>query len=148
MPLLIDHIDAIARKKQRDVLFVEFFNVNEGDATADDDDPFDRRFNVDWEAHPGRAEVIAWLDEHHIGWQQCGKVACLHMMIPYLGDLYIDLPYEQSLAEYRALEAFLENLDGTMRLPGVRFCYQPLARAMKNAHHDEPGFWEKWAEGF
>jgi hypothetical protein len=23
-----------------------------------------------------------------------------------------------------------------------------LSTAMKNAHHDEPGFWERWAENF
>jgi len=32
MPQMIEHIDAIARRKQRDVLFVTFFDDPSGDA--------------------------------------------------------------------------------------------------------------------
>jgi len=35
-----------------------------------------------------------------------------------------------------------------MKIDGVVFCYLPLEMAMKNAHHDEPGFWDRWAENF
>jgi hypothetical protein len=30
----------------------------------------------------------------------------------------------------------------------VRFTLYTLAYCMKNAHHDEPGFWERWADMF
>jgi hypothetical protein len=35
-----------------------------------------------------------------------------------------------------------------MRHDGVRFYAMSLDHAMDNAEHDEPGFWERWAEGF
>jgi hypothetical protein len=35
-----------------------------------------------------------------------------------------------------------------MKFEGAKFCYLPLAVAMENAHHDEPGFWDRWAENF
>jgi hypothetical protein len=37
---------------------------------------------------------------------------------------------------------------GTMRYENIRSYYLPLEVAMKNAYHDEPGFWERWAEDF
>lgn len=69
-------------------------------------------------------------------------------MLPYRGQIYVDVPYDDSLPEYRKLADFLENPDGSARLPNAIFCYLPLEKAMENAHHDEPGFWEKWAENF
>ena len=35
-----------------------------------------------------------------------------------------------------------------MRNEQVQFFYLPLEHAMRNAHHDEPGFWDKWADNF
>jgi hypothetical protein len=35
-----------------------------------------------------------------------------------------------------------------MKLSGVLFYCLPLELPLKNAHYDEPGFWEKWAEDF
>jgi hypothetical protein len=69
-------------------------------------------------------------------------------MAPYLGQVYIDVPYDESLSEYRELRDYLEHPDGTMRHDGVRFYAMPLDYAMQNAAHDEPGFWERWAEDF
>jgi len=46
------------------------------------------------------------------------------------------------------VQAFLEYPDGTMRFDDVKFYVVPLQDPMKNAHHDEPGFWERWAENF
>jgi hypothetical protein len=69
-------------------------------------------------------------------------------MGPYLGQVYLDVPYDESLPEYCVLRDYLEHPDGTMRHAGVRFCVMPLDYAMRNAEHDEPGFWERWADGF
>lgn len=41
---------------------------------------------------------------------------------------------------YQALEAFLENPDGSMRIPGTAFWLLSLDLAMKNVEHDEPGY--------
>jgi hypothetical protein len=43
---------------------------------------------------------------------------------------------------------YLEYPDGTMRFKNVCFYALSLEIAMQNAHHDAPGFWEKWAENF
>jgi hypothetical protein len=65
---------------------------------------------------------------------------------PYTGMIYIDLPRDNTDPLYRQLQNYLENEDGSMRDNDVRFCLLSLATALKNAHHDETGFWEAWAE--
>ncbi len=60
----------------------------------------------------------------------------------YFGQLYIDVPYDRNNPDYQKLEAMLENADGTSKTPGVIFCYLPLKDAIKNAHHDAPGYWD------
>lgn len=141
MPMLIEHLDAIARKKGRDVLFLDF-PVETGD------DPFDA-FDVDWGNIPIRQQVIAWLDQNQIDWYMCGHFANENTMGgEYQGRIYIDVPFDTNNPIYQKLSDYLETPEGEMKLPGVKFCYLPLEKAMKNAHHDEPGFWEKWAENF
>lgn len=119
MPALIEHIDAIARSKQRDLLYLEF------------------------DAHAGRAQVLAWLDLHGMPWQECGPFCDGSGMQSYRGQVYIEVPYDESLPQYRELRDYLEHADGSMRQDGVRFYAMPLSMAMRNVHHDEPGFWEE-----
>lgn len=59
MPMLIEHIDAIARKKQRDVLYVTFHPRKTSNT-----DQWDRP-SYDWEQDPIRETVCKWLTEHH-----------------------------------------------------------------------------------
>lgn len=140
MPMLIEHIDAIARKKQRNVLYVIFHPTR---SIGDDIFP-----PYDWSHDPIRETVCNWLTEHHITWKECGGIACENAMYPYRGQIYLDVPYDENDPEYKLVRDYLENSDGSMRFETVIFCYLPLATAMENAHHDEPGFWEKWAEDF
>lgn len=134
MPQLIAHIDAIARQKQRGVLYIVFRTIGRP------------RANTNWEKHSSRKAIVQWLKEKGIPWQPCAGIANVNLLDSYRGQVYIDLPFDRTLPEYIELEAFLENPDGTMRLPGAIFGYLPLEYAMKNAHHDEPGFWERWVE--
>ena len=60
----------------------------------------------------------------------------------------MDVPFDDNDPVYVLVRDYLENPDGSMRFETVVLCYLPLAIAMENAHHDEPGFWEKWAEDF
>ncbi|HDR9032400.1 TPA: hypothetical protein QDB14_006722 [Burkholderia vietnamiensis] len=69
-------------------------------------------------------------------------------MRSYGGSIYIDLPFDRDDATYRALEAFLEHPDGSLRFPHMRFLVIDLDYARKNAPHDEPGFWDRWADNF
>ncbi|TCF97861.1 hypothetical protein BZM26_28950 [Paraburkholderia strydomiana] len=66
----------------------------------------------------------------------------------YAGEVFIDVPYDEADPMYQKVQAFLEFPDGTMRFDDVRFWIVFLEHAMKNARHDEPGFWERWAENF
>lgn len=137
MPQLIEHIDAIARQKQRDVLFIQF------------NDPSDSEdWLYDGESSASRQEIIQWLNNNQIIWQPCSGVANENCMMSYAGQIYIDVPFGVADPVYQRVLGHLENPDGSMRLPGVLFCALKLQTAMKNAHHDEPGFWERWAENF
>ena len=69
-------------------------------------------------------------------------------MRSYAGEIFIDVPFDETDSQYRKLQAFLEHADGTSRFDDVRFFVVSLALAMKNAHHDEPGFWDRWADHF
>jgi len=137
MPRLIEHIDAIARRKQRDVLYLAFFDVGS-----------DEKRPGNWRENPTRAQVIAWMDSQGYGWQPCGEFARENAMQSYRGSIYLDVPFDLADPAYQALAAFLEHPDGTPRLPGMKFWAVSLELAMKSAHHDAPGFWERWAEEF
>ena len=153
MPLLLEHIDAIARQIQRGVLYLEFHPLARApqageNLSAQDVWAWKTMPDSAWQALPIRQQVIDWLDAQGIGWQPCGHFADVGLMMGYRGQLYIDLPYDQSLPSYQALEAFLENPDGTMRYREALFFYCSLEEASKNATHDAPGFWARWAENF
>ena len=143
MPLLIEHIDAIARKKRRDVLFLEFFDPKDRPNQIDG-----RPSHFDWESSTGRQTVIAWLNGNQVGWQLCGAFADTTAMASYAGQIYIDVLFVDADPLYQKLLGYLEFPDGSTRLPGVWLFALELHVAMKNAHHDEPGFWARWAETF
>ena len=152
MPMLIEHIDAIARKKQRDVLYVTFEapKPESGLTSETEEDEEELRWflKFDWEHDPMRQQVCEWLTDQHICWFPCGYVASEHSMGRYQGQIYIDVPFDETDPTYQRLQGYLEHPDGSMRFPTVKFWYLPLEKAMENAHHDEPGFWEAWAENF
>jgi hypothetical protein len=140
MPQILSHIDAIARREGRGVLFVTFGI-----------DTLNMSFPVeipDWREMPIRKQVIEWLDVNNYSWEACAEIASENFMVAYLGTIYIKVPYDDQNPEYQKLQNYLETPTGTMRFDKVIFNYLPLTIAMKNAHHDAPGFWEKWAETF
>ena len=131
MPVLLEHIDAIARKKQRDVLFVRFNDPEtQASVSAKLTAP-----PVHWRELPIRQNLIAWLDSNQIEWDLCGQI-------------YIDVPFDPSLPQCQRVLNFLEYPDGTFRFPEAELCCLRLEIAMQNAEHDEPGFWERKADSF
>lgn len=136
MPQLIDFIDKIARDKQRGVLFLMF-------SAAPCTKPTEYEPADDYEAHGSRQAILQWCRGNGIRVVPCGGVASENFMEGYSGQLYLDVPYDEQDPVYQALDAYLCHPDGTSRFPDVMFCYLPLEVAMKNAHHDEPGFWQR-----
>ncbi len=134
MPQLIEHVDAIARRLGRDVLFVEFGQPDPGSAS------------VAYQDDPSRHALLAWLDANAIAWAPAGAIASETRLDSYRGQIYIGLPYEESDPRYCQLRDHLENPDGTMRDSHVTFYVISLQLANMNVHHDEPGFWERWGE--
>ena len=135
MAIIVEHIDKIAREKQRDVLFVAF----EGEKFKH------RRYQT----YKERDEFIEYLQNNYINYDVCDYAARDDVWWDgYRGQLYIDVPFDKENEQYRLLERYLENEDGTPKMEGGMFYYLPLEIAMKNAHHDEPGYWEKRAEDF
>lgn len=132
---LIQNIDAIARQKQRAVLYVEFHPQ-----TDDFEDQFS--YEYEYENDTERQTFLDWLQQHGIAWQCCAHVASECGFESYLGQIYIDLAMDDNDPLYCQLRDHLEFPDGTWRDPNKRFYYLPLDIAMRNAHHDEPGFWE------
>lgn len=143
--MLIEHIDAIARQKQRDVLYVVF---NSPASDNKDEKEILGQADLEWETLPIRQQIIDWLNAQGIGWKPCGHFADVNLMMGYRGRLYIDLPFDKSLPAFQALTAFLELPDGSMRFPEATLFYCPLDKAMENAAHDEPRFWARLAENF
>lgn len=80
MPRQLKFIDAIAREKQRDVLFIAF------------------RSKADWRKNPRRQRVCQWLIEHQIAWEDCGPFADECCMRSYEGQIYVDVPYDVSIS--------------------------------------------------
>lgn len=135
MPQQLEHIDAIARKLNRDVLYLEFLKAQ-------------RPHHVDYRSLESRSCIMQWLDREGIEWRECGQVASETVMRSYAGEIFIDVLFNEADDRYRKVQAFLEYPDGSMRFEDVRFYVVSLQFATKNAHHDEPGFWDRWADNF
>ena len=141
--IALEHIDAIGRAKKRDVLFIVFSELGNGQ-------PKKKRYagSIGKPRFPVRTQITKWLDGKNIPWLPCADVANVDQLKAYEGQIYIDLPCDDSLPDFRALNAYLETPDGKSRFKGVQLCCCPLDLSMENAHHDSPGFWGQWAENF
>lgn len=138
MPLIISHIDQICRSVGRDVLMMG------PSRTRPQLEPLRA-----WQTSNARKEIIAWLDEKGIQWKPCGPVARDGVFESYYGDIYIDLPYAPGESRYESLIAFTEeDALGNLKWPNTRLYLLSHAYALENAHHDAPGYWEKYADSF
>ncbi|QIO06508.1 hypothetical protein [Acinetobacter shaoyimingii] len=128
MPQQLQHIDQIAREKNRDVLFLHFERYQE-DQEGDD---------------PIREIVVAWLEDHGIPFEPCMGLEQEGFVDVYAGDLYIDLAVDENDPIYQALCEYLEDDEGNMRLDGVLFFVLALELALEIEaerqiqHDDEP----------
>jgi len=76
--MLLEHIDAIARRKQRHVLVVKFHSP-ESDIQHDDENL--DQVDCDWKMLPILQQLIDWLNVRGIGWRCCGPVTDIGQMV-------------------------------------------------------------------
>lgn len=117
MPQLLKHIDAIAREKDRDVLFVHFENYEHE--------------NVDAESYHLRQNLMEWLEQRQINFAPCMGIEQLGVIESYSGDLYIDVPFDEANPIYQMVSEHLEDADGEMKIPGVLFFVLSLETALE-----------------
>lgn len=156
MVQLIKHIDAIAREKHRDVFFMTFVTKPKTDSN---EHVFGVTYDYlteviayrDYHDNPNRKKVLDWLEKNEIYYEECARMACETGWCAYQGEIFIDVICNNSDPNFRKVIDFVEDYEDhgwSLKYPGIRNWIMSLELAMKNAHHDEPGFWEKWAEGF
>lgn len=137
MPRLIEPIDAIARAKKRDVFYIQFHPLDYYDVMTGG--------KYDYLADLKRKQVLDWLDENKIPWLECGPMAEQGewLFCGYVGDIYLDVPYDESDPRYCKLSDYLENSDGSMKDANVRWYCLSLRLAMEYAHHDILRYWNQ-----
>ena len=107
----LPYIDAIAREKNRDVLFIHFEEPNS----------------------PIVEIVLAWLEDHEIGYSACLGLEEESLNDHELEHTYIDLAVDEEDPLYRELCEYLEDDDGKMKLDGVLFFVLSLETALELA---------------
>ncbi|WP_312087514.1 hypothetical protein [Acinetobacter variabilis] len=135
MPQLLKHIDAIAREKDRDVLFVHFENYEHE--------------NADAESYHLRQNLMEWLKQRQINFALCMGIEQPGVIESYSGDLYIDVPFDEAHPIYQMVSEHLEDAEEEMKIPGVLFFVLSLETALEieadreeflSLNHDEDEF--------
>ena len=126
MARILKHIDQIGREKNRDVLFVQF----------------DRKVfpKYDYKNYKNRAELLEWLDNNNISYEECFGIASDNGFEGYRGQLYIDVIFDETLDIYNLLNDHIEPQDGVFRFEGIGLWILPLSMAMKNSYMDDPDY--------
>ena len=126
MARLLKNIDKIGREQQRDVIFIDFNKK-----------VFRSR---DYKNYKGRAELLQWLEEHNISYEDCFPIASDNGFEAYRGSLYINLIVDETSDIFRLLRDHLETPDEVYRFEGIEFWILPLAIAMQNSYMDKDDY--------
>jgi len=103
MPQIIQYIDAIARQKKRAVLYIQFGPEGKWNMFSDN--------RYDHNDDERRTEVLEWLTRNNIRWEKCGPfVTGGGLVLGYMGDVYLDIPYDEQNEQYQLVREYLENL--------------------------------------
>ncbi len=143
MTELLRHIDAIAREKNRDVLFVHF-------------EEYDHQHP---EKNIVRNDVMHWFDLQNIDYFPCMGLEGESLIDSYTGDLYLDVPFDESSPAYKTLSEYLEDEQGNMKIQGVLFFSLSLEIALEieadlmeasavDSEYAENEFGDQFGEGF
>ncbi|MDH0719790.1 hypothetical protein [Acinetobacter junii] len=129
MPRILKNIDQIALEKQRDVLYV-LFHSSYNDIFNNED----LTLKFHYETCMARQQLIEWLEKHEIDFSECFGWSSRSgiMSMPYLGEIYLDVPFDEANPKYQLLYNHLENSDGSMKVQGIEWFYYPLEKAIEN----------------
>lgn len=128
-PVILETIDAIARRLGRDVIFLDIRDRQDR-PTRD---------------RPEVAAATAWLDAEGIGWKFCfGFEPGWAILEGGPLAIYIDAPFEPGSALLARLEARFEAQDREHPHPDLILTLLRIAVAMVNADQDAPGFWDNF----
>jgi hypothetical protein len=110
MPRILNNIDQIALEKQRDVLYL-LYHKSYNDSFHNED--LSLKFH--YETCIARQQLIEWLEKHEIDFSECFGWSTRSgiMSMPYLGELYLDVPFDEADPKYQLLYNYLENSDGS-----------------------------------
>lgn len=64
--------------------------------------------------------------------------------MPYLGQIYLDIPFDESNPQYQRINQYVENPDGSLKDPDIAMYCLPLEMAMEYKHLDDPEYWNEW----
>lgn len=129
MPMVLEHIDGIARRLGRDVLVAMpppavhrlgdlDFLLEESEQTA-------------WEEVDTRRKAIAFLEMEGIAWTPCFGLEVPGLIFrPYLGEIFIDVANDPTDVKYGKVCAFFEHPGGTPRHEDFRLFLVPLDLAV------------------
>jgi len=126
MPMILQTLDEIACEKQRDVLCISFHNP----LHLRKAEQLQARMESNpegWEDYPPRKAIMQWLAKRSVSYKPCypmldhGWIA-----LPYMGHIYVDVPYDLEHPQYRLLAEHLEDAQGNAKIEGVFFCFLPL----------------------
>lgn len=127
MPQLIMSIDEIARRKQRDVIYIEFQDSSSG-------------VRLDYKENRTRQIALKWFTEYQIPFYECGGYASDIGLDSYRGQVHIDVPLTPDNPLLIKVINLLGRASKVTALPGPRICFVSLLYAMENAHHDDPEY--------
>ena len=120
MPQLIQYLDEIARDKKRDILFLRFAK--------------DMFFN--YERSRIRKRILAWFDQNAIPYEECMEGTSDKGGGWYLGEVYLDVPFDTENEQYKRLAAYLEDDKGKVKHRNVGFYIYPYASAINIVPRD------------
>ena len=132
MPVVIRTLDQIAREKQRGAIFITF--QKEVERLPGYPDCMDYRI-FDYERDQKRILFVKWLYENHINFEECFGCGSVRSW-RHKGQIYLDVPYDESNSQYQLLRQYIENLDGSLKDPEVAWCFLKLETAIQYEYYD------------
>lgn len=104
--MLIECIDTIARRLDRDILFAHIPDALLGGAFGNE--------GLNYEKCKTRDDAIAFLDEAGIAWRPCFRFFSTsgYILAPYTGTIFIDVPNDVTDTGYQAICKYFEHRNG------------------------------------